>query len=499
VRVTIRRRRLVELVVMAVLTVAAYAVLWFAQRSLWTNGLDATAGMSYPRPGADVGAGGEQAVAVIVLGACVTALFVWAAVRASAFSRAGLAWPLLSVFGLVAACLYLTTPTLSIDAYSYLSHGYLAATPGSNPYVDRSASVAGSPYGAQLLAQGWQAVHPQTPYGPLWTLIERLAYSLSGGNVYAGILLIKLPVLLAFIGTALLIRAFLMRTNRQRALRGTLLYVANPLILVELVGEGHNDGVMAFFLVLAIVAASRRWAFVAILAVAAAVLVKLNALPLAVPILVALIAMRRSLSRVVLGIVAGGAAAAAGAVLLIAPYWVGAATFVGLQASGAPTPGDSVAGWLSSAFGVDPSGVSPAASTGIAPGTVVQLVLVGLLILSTAAVSIMATTVRGLVRACGIVSIVIVLLLPLEWPWYATLPAAILPLGAGAADLIAIVAFTLGSRLVAPIGDAASLGVVGVDSFRGVQALVGQTIPAVIALVITVVRSISDRARARAS
>ncbi|GAB3397892.1 hypothetical protein GCM10027568_34170 [Humibacter soli] len=483
---------LLEVIVIAALTLAGYLALWNTQHALWTNGLEPLP--VYPRPNADVTTGGIQSIRVILLGVALTVVFAWLVLRAQAFARAGLGWPAMAIPVVVAVALFFTTPTLSIDAYSYLSHGYLAAT-GSNPYVDPSSSVAGTPYGIQMLAQGWQAVHPQTPYGPVWTAFEWLAYVLSGGNLYVGILLVKLPVFLAVLGTTWLIWSFLARTNRDRALRGALLYLANPLILIELVGEGHNDGVMAFFVVLAVFAVARRWAFLAVAAVIFAALVKLNALPFVLPVAVALIAMRRSALRLIGEAIAGVVVAVGAGVLLIAPYWVGAGTFVGLGASGAPSYGADVAGWMSGLLGLGQQGFV----TDATPATTVQLVLAGLLVLATAAASFMARTVRGLVRACGIVSLVILLLLPLEWPWYATLPAAVLPLEAGVVDIAAVVALTVGSRLVAPIGDAAALGVVGTDTFRGVQAFVGQTIPAVIGLVLTVNRSVRDRVKGASS
>jgi hypothetical protein len=184
--------------------------------------------------------------------------------------------------------------------------------------------------------------------------------------------------------------------------------------------------------------------------------------------------MRRSWPRLIGEAVAGVVVSAALAVGLIAPYWAGSATFTGLFASGTASPGMSVSGVVLN-----------------------SVVIVVLLVLGTAAASILARSVRGLVLACGIVSLLVLLLLPLEWPWYATLPAAVLPLEAGFVDIAAIVVLTLGSRLVAPIGDAASLGVVGTDLFTGLQELIGQTIPAIVGLVLTVRRPIVERSRDR--
>jgi hypothetical protein len=233
---------------------------------------------------------------------------------------------------------------------------------------------------------------------------------------------------------------------------------------------------MAFFVVLAIFAASRRWAAVAVVALATATLVKLTALPLALPFLVALVIMRRSTIRLILELIVGSFISLGLAVILIAPYWAGLKTLTGLASSGTASPGLSVAGVLMKALGPSATSVSIAV----------------LLILAAGGASLLARTVHGLAQACGIVSLAILLLLPLEWPWYAALPAAVLPLYAGIADIAAVLALAAGSRLVAPIGDAAALGIANTVTIVTVQAAVGQTIPAATGLVITIRRAFRD-------
>lgn len=458
---------------LAAATFAAYAGLWLAQRGLWTNGFDPADPFALPRIGVDVQRASADGQLVVALGVVVCALFAVLVIRGGRWRsrwgrRAALAIP-----AVVAVGLFLAPPTLSIDTYSYLSHGYLAST-GGNPYVQPSASVAGTPYGALLGAAGWLPVHPQSPYGPLWTTLERAAVELSGDDVALGIRLIKLPDLAALFGTAALVSAFLAGTRPEQRLRGTLLFLANPLVLIEFAGDGHNDGVMVAFVVLALVACARRRPAPALVALALAVLVKPTPLVLVLPIATYLVARRWSWGRLGLEAAIGLVVAAALAVLLAAPYWVGVATFDGLRASGTPTESWSVSGWLTTllADGLPGSGFG------------VQVALAAILAVASAASCVLATTLRGLVRACAAVSLVAFLLLPLEWPWYAALPVAILPLTPGAVEIAAAVVLALGSRLIAGIGDEANLGLVGVEAFTRQQALLGQTIPAALALLL---------------
>ena len=50
-------------------------------------------------------------------------------------------------------------------------------------------------------------VHPQTPYGPLWTHVENLAVAMAGSDVGLSALLLKVVVTVATIGTGQIGRA----------------------------------------------------------------------------------------------------------------------------------------------------------------------------------------------------------------------------------------------------------------------------------------------------
>ncbi|MGN6742139.1 MAG: glycosyltransferase 87 family protein, partial [Amnibacterium sp.] len=332
-----RRGAAIELAAVELAFVAVLARLWPAQRALWTNGFDPHDPFAMPHARTDLAAGAADAELVAVLGAALTGLWLWLALRSARWDTPVLRIVALGVPALAALVLFVLPPTLSIDAYSYLSHGRLALTPGRNPYLDASASLRDTPYGALLGAAGWLPVHPQTPYGPLWTLLERIAVALSGNDVAVGVRLVKLPALLGLGAAAWLTWDLVGRSRPEQRLRAVLLVAASPLSLVELAGDGHNDGLMVALVLLCLTACVRRRPALAIVALAAAVLVKATPLPLALPIAAHLVATRRSGRRLALEAGVGVVLAAGLAALLTAPYWAGAATFQGLAASGAVT------------------------------------------------------------------------------------------------------------------------------------------------------------------
>jgi alpha-1,6-mannosyltransferase len=180
-------------------------------------------------------------------------------------SRVRPAW----VFG--AALLFRLTlwplyPALSDDVFRYRWEGKLQAS-GGNPYEVRPNDAA------------WQFLRdesfPSTPgrdfravYGPLVELIERITYRVVSRfetRPYAQVFWFKVPAALFDLGVlAALWR--LLKAKRLPAER-ILIYAWSPLPLMEFWGTGHNDSIVVFFVVLALIAAAYdrwTWAFAAL-------------------------------------------------------------------------------------------------------------------------------------------------------------------------------------------------------------------------------------------
>lgn len=491
-RLTSRGAAGIELAVVGAAFLAVLARLWLAQRALWLNGLDPRDPFAAPRYTADLAAGSADALLVATLGGVLVALWLWLVVRAGRWRGRALTAAAIGIPVSAAVALFLAPPTLSIDAYSYLAHGHLALTPGRNPYLDAAASVRNDPYGALLAAAGWAPVHPQSPYGPLWTLLERTAVALSGNDVALGVRLVKLPALLGLLAAAALTGDVAARIRPEHRLRAVLLLLANPLSLVELAGDGHNDGLMIGLVVLALWACVRRRPALAVVALVLAVLVKATPLALILPVLAHLVRSREPGRRTIPVLAVAAVGSGGLAVLLVAPYWAGAATFRGLAASGTATPSWSPSGaLLVLTGGIGPDG-APVPDSGA--GAATRLVLGAVLVAAAVAACVPSRTVTGLLRSCAALALLTFLVLPVEWPWYAALPVAILPLVPDGAAVAATAVLVLGSRLVAPYGDAATVGVVGFDTFGDEQALVGQSLPGLLALALTGARAAALRA-----
>lgn len=132
-------------------------------------------------------------------------------------------------------------PSFSSDVLSYISHGYIATEMAGNPYLQPEAAVVGTTVEPQLVARGWGPGHPVSPYGPLWTGIEAGVVGFTE-DVPTQIFAFKALAMAAALSTAALIWVALGRARAETRLLGTLAFLWNPMVVVELAGEGHNDG-----------------------------------------------------------------------------------------------------------------------------------------------------------------------------------------------------------------------------------------------------------------
>src|SRR5712691_10606636 len=157
-------------------------------------------------------------------------------------------------------------PALSDDVFRYRWEGKLQAA-GGNPYEVRPNDATW-----QFLRDESFASTPgrdfRAVYGPLVELIERITYravSRFETRPYAQAFWFKVPAALFDLG----VLAALWRLLKAKKLppERILIYAWSPLPLMEFWGTGHNDSIVVFFVVLALIAAAGdrwTWAFAAL-------------------------------------------------------------------------------------------------------------------------------------------------------------------------------------------------------------------------------------------
>jgi hypothetical protein len=199
------------------------------------------------------------------------------------------------------------TPVGSSDAASYAAYGRIAAL-GHNPYTFLPSQLPGgagpnptNPY-TILVSNYWRGT--PSVYGPVATWTQQLAAEIGGTRAW-----LTLWILMIMMGVAFILTGYILLRTAANPVRAVLLWVANPLIIVELVIGGHLDSLLALFAIAAIVLSRRCtkiWHDVAVgLLVGVAGGIKVNAILVALGIAIPLLHDRAWARLIRIGVIAG--------------------------------------------------------------------------------------------------------------------------------------------------------------------------------------------------
>ncbi|MGH9099484.1 MAG: polyprenol phosphomannose-dependent alpha 1,6 mannosyltransferase MptB [Acidimicrobiales bacterium] len=307
----------------------------------------------------------------------------------------------------------LSPPLFSRDVYSYAGQGALVSF-HINPYLYGPGVLGATRF--NLLADPLWA-HTPSPYGPTFLSLDGLAAQVSGHQVLADLVLLRLVSVIGVVLIAVALPSLARSVGRDPA-AALVLGAGSPIVLSTLIGGAHNDGLMVGLLVVGLAAWKRFGPVPGI---------------------------------VLCALAAGVKAPAALGIVLIGWNWGGGGARVSerlIRTVGALGIGASVLGVLSAVSGVGwgwvltittadkvSTGVTPANAAAHALAGVLHLigVPVGLSVLRTAtsATGIAVAVAVGCwllwhsprlgeLRALGLTLLLLALLGPVLWAWYLT-------------------------------------------------------------------------------
>ncbi len=166
------------------------------------------------------------------------------------------------------------TPVGSSDAASYAAYGHMVNW-GFDPYTNGPAMTLGQA-NDYTKAVGWMWSNTPSVYGPLATWIQQLGAWLGGPSPGATV-----HYLMIFNGAVFLGVGYFLLKTADDPVRATLMWVANPVLIQQLVSGGHLDTYAAAAVVVGVqIARSGRngWRYLAVgVAVGVACSFKINA------------------------------------------------------------------------------------------------------------------------------------------------------------------------------------------------------------------------------
>jgi hypothetical protein len=232
----------------------------------------------------------------------------------------GARWAIVTMVGLPAIANLFVYPVGALDVFNYMIELKLAYGYGENPYLVTFAGYRDDPFALPAFL-----VDVPLFYGPVWLITYGLPVAVVGFQSIIGLLgALKLFNLGLLALTGLVI--YRSHQDDRAGWLGVYLFLANPLVLFEGIGNAHNDVLMTLFLVAALVAFHRK-SVLAGPVFALSALVKLFTIVLAPLLLAVTLRDRWGWRRLVLT----GSLALLVVVLSVMPYWADGAMVDGLR------------------------------------------------------------------------------------------------------------------------------------------------------------------------
>ena len=168
-------------------------------------------------------------------------------------------------------------PITALDVVLYVVRARLWTLYGGSPMVALPMNFPQDPF---ISLAGEYAKQP-SPYGPLWELVAQIPMKLGMTGIAGGVIAMKVISLLSYFGTGILIGWHAMQDSAKysvSSITALTFFALNPLVLMQTIGNGHNDMLMLFLMTLGLVLWQRdKWTW-ATLALTLATLIKVTGL-----------------------------------------------------------------------------------------------------------------------------------------------------------------------------------------------------------------------------
>lgn len=135
-----------------------------------------------------------------------------------------------NVLLVTALLLVLSFPALTYDIFNYIMTAKVAFTYHENPYVVMPIEIPNDPNLAFTRAANKLAL-----YGPVWIALTAVPHYLGMGDIWKTIVAFKLMNAVVYIGFCY----FIYRVTKK--LTNVIFFALNPLVLIEILMNGHND------------------------------------------------------------------------------------------------------------------------------------------------------------------------------------------------------------------------------------------------------------------
>ena len=147
---------------------------------------------------------------------------------------------------LISLIFMLMLPALSSDIYYYIGDSWVLSKYHENPYYTSVSDLQLKGANDEILNNTGYWKDTTSVYGPLYNMIAAVLVTLSFGNITIGLFVFKIASFIVHI-----INCYLIYKITKKS-KYALIYGLNPLILLELLSNVHNDIYLILFILLSI-------------------------------------------------------------------------------------------------------------------------------------------------------------------------------------------------------------------------------------------------------
>lgn len=153
-------------------------------------------------------------------------------------------------------------PVGAADLFDQIFRARLTAQYQLNPFTTLPSNIEGDPFQRYVAWKG-----DPSPYGPVWEILAASMSLLGGNSLWNNLVFFKMLVMVAYGINIALTYGIVRVVKPDWALRGTLFFAWNPLVIFEVAGNGHNDSIVVTFLLAAVYmfVLARRYAIIPML------------------------------------------------------------------------------------------------------------------------------------------------------------------------------------------------------------------------------------------
>jgi hypothetical protein len=162
------------------------------------------------------------------------------------FWRKKIIWPKSNLMLYLGAAIFGSTllaawPMVSSDLFTYIMEGRILGIYYNNPYLARITDYSSDPLFSWVYYKWLLA--PST-YGPLWAWFSALLAKISGNNLITNIFIFRVFAVASYLFSIYIFDKILQIIKIENKNLILYLYSWNPLLLMEVANNGHNDILM---------------------------------------------------------------------------------------------------------------------------------------------------------------------------------------------------------------------------------------------------------------